>query len=162
MRVDNIRQVSIQPIENLNEDEIDTLLTYLNKDVQLRSWLGMQDAPVIDPSELQITTRNWQDKNNAITYAIFAKSKVAGTISISHITNDRKARIGYWISSTNWKQGIVTQAFALALEEARSLGILQVSGEIHIENTASLHIWDRYGAQREFLHGNRIKCTIYL
>ena len=83
-----------------------------------------------------------------------------GSISISHISEDGIARIGYWLASKAWNQGGGKAAFALALEKARQLGIHKVSAEVQADNIASLRMWQRWGAKQEMLTENRVRVTL--
>lgn len=159
---ENPKSTFITPFNSLEAPDIEALVALLNEDKLLRCALGMQDSPLISTVEFNRITQQWQADHHAFTYAIFFQTTIIGMISVSHMTTDGLARIGYWLTSTHWNRGIATKAFALALEKAKSLGIHEVSAIIEKDNIASLKIWGRLGAHKEQLDIDRMKCTIFL
>ncbi|MCU0489271.1 MAG: GNAT family N-acetyltransferase [Anaerolineales bacterium] len=133
-------------LDSLDDHEVDMLVAILNGDNELRSWLGTEAAPVITRQEFRQTSQDWARKNCAMVYAILSGEPL-GTISLSHITADGKARIGYWISSEFWSRGVGSRAFQKILENAKVQDVKEVSASIEEHNQASLKIWRRFGAE---------------
>lgn len=141
--------ITLLPIENLNDAEVDVLVAILNNDQALQAWLGTPpDAPAISRQEFRQTAQDWMRSHNARTYCIYTQTPV-GVISISHITPAGAARIGYWLTSREWRRGIGTAAFHLALNLAQEMGIHQANATIAQNNLASLRIWQQLGATVE-------------
>jgi RimJ/RimL family protein N-acetyltransferase len=157
--MDHISSVTLRPVDELSDTEVERLTTILNQDSALRHWLGMENAPAMAPEEFRRIAVTWQKEKHARTFIIYAQEAI-GSISVSHIRENGTARIGYWIASKAWNQGVGTAAFALALEQARQLGIHQVSANIQAENFASLRIWQKWGAEEEKLSGNRVQVIL--
>lgn len=151
--------ITLRSINELSDAEADLMTAILNKDGVLRHWLGMENAPEITREDFRQTAEEWQKEKRAQTYIIYAQEAI-GSISISHISEDGTARIGYWLASKAWNQGIGTEAFALALEKARQLGIHKVRSEIQADNIASLRMWQRWGAEQEMLSENCVRVML--
>lgn len=152
-------QISLQPIDAITNQDADRLAAILNQDAALRRWLGAQSAAPLTREEFLHTAAQWQAEKHAQTFVIYAQ-KAVGTISISHIRPDGTARIGYWIASQAWGQGIGGEAFAQALAKARAMGLHQVSATIQAENIASLRIWRRWGAAEEELPAGQVRVVL--
>jgi len=86
-------------------------------------------------------------------FAIVLDKLAIGTISLSHQdVNNRKARIGYWISSNYWGNGYASQAFSQVINFAKLKRIEYVSSSIKDDNLASKRIWENYGAKIELIN----------
>lgn len=140
--------IKLIPINDLPDEALNVLMDILNQDVALNAWLGTSMAQPLTLETFKRTGFEWQRSRQAVTYCIWTDHPV-GTISLSHRTAERQARIGYWLASQEWGKGIGTQAFAQVLEIARQEGIRQVSATVARNNTASLRLWQRYGALEE-------------
>lgn len=153
-------RVTLLPAELLSNDEIDALVRILNEDAELRKWLYPNEVDVhLTRDEFINIGKNWAQHNMAHIYCIFTHGPI-GTISISHITNDGSARIGYWIASKEWGKGFGTSAFELILEKARQIGVRVVSAKIDCQNTASIAIWENHGASQETVGNNQIQVSL--
>lgn len=119
----------------------------LDNDSVLRIELGFSDVNVPSAADFFQKTKEWCRKCNAITYSILLDSHtVIGTISLSHIDTDQKtARIGYWIGSSFRRYGHCSKAFGLVLDEAEYRGLQKVNATIVNHNAASKKIWETYG-----------------
>lgn len=154
--------VLLKPLTSLNESEVDALVEILNTDQALRDDLYHgAEIPPITGEEFQQQGMEWQARNQALTYCI-CTPEPAGTISISHRTADGKARIGYWLTSRKWHQGIGRQAFDQALELAKEMGIWEVSASIEADHPASLRLWQRHRANVEPQDNGRVLVTLRL
>lgn len=151
---------SLKSTGSLRDEEADTLVSFLNDDQALRQWLYSDEVPPLARDEFRELGREWEQKNHAQTYAIFTHAPV-GQISLSHMTADGKARIGYWLASREWKRGITTRAFELMLEKARELGIREINAHIEVRNTASLRLWQKFGVTQEKL-GDYVRVRLEL
>ena len=152
--------VTLRPIGEISDADADRLVIILNEDNALRQWLGMENASPLTRDEFRRTAEEWQKTKHALTFAIYTQDLIIGSISLSHIQSDGTARIGYWIASAFWRQGIGAAAFALLVEKARRLGLRQVSATIQADNIASLRIWQQWGAEQEFLTEKRVRVTL--
>jgi ribosomal-protein-alanine N-acetyltransferase len=141
-------------MESLVGAEMEILASILNKDQELRKWIG--GGKILTLDEFVSTWQTWTQKNHAKMYGICTDQPI-GTISVSHITPEGSARIGYWITSREWNKGFGTQAFGLALEKAREMGIREVNANIESHNLASVAIWAKYGAKQEIMENGRVR-----
>jgi RimJ/RimL family protein N-acetyltransferase len=149
--------IILHPIETLADAELDILVSILNEDQELKKWIGT--GKTITRDEFIAIARTWTLEKRTKMYAILTDQPI-GTISVSHITPEGSARIGYWITSREWNQGFGTQAFRLALEKAREMGIREVSANIESHNLASVALWAKYGARQEIMENGRIRVRL--
>ena len=153
--------IELIPLSELSDEDAAPLVNILNHDAFLIEWLGTSMEPPLTLEEFRRTGADWQERHHAVIYCIWAGQPV-GTISLSHITEDGQARIGYWLASRAWGRGIASQAFAQLLEIARRQGIRQVSAVISIANEASLRIWRRYAALESPQDNDQIQVCLAL
>jgi RimJ/RimL family protein N-acetyltransferase len=150
--------IDLIPLSDLSDEAAAQLVDILNHDALLNEWLGTSMEPPTTLGEFRRTGADWQERHHAVIYCIWAGQPV-GTISLSHLTEDGQACIGYWLASRAWGRGIASQAFAQLLEIARKQGVRQVSAVISISNLASLRIWRRYAALETLLDNDRSGCA---
>jgi RimJ/RimL family protein N-acetyltransferase len=105
------------------------------------------------------TGREWALKKNAKVYCIFTDTPI-GQISISNITHDGHAQLGYWITSREWRKGYGTKALELVIQKARELGIREVSANIDDQNAASLALWQKYRHVERMIEQNRVRVRL--
>jgi RimJ/RimL family protein N-acetyltransferase len=153
-------QVLLKPVAVLSDSEARALVRILNEDTALRQRLYPGDAPRLTLDEFRRVGQAWQADRDAITYCIFAPGPV-GQISLSRI-HQRQACIGYWLASRAWDRGIMSEAFRQVLEIAREHRILQVTASIQSGNPASLHLWEKYGAQLQPTGDDRLQVSLDL
>lgn len=153
--------VTLRPIESLSDTDIDILVSLLNDDSDLRKWLYQDEKTIgkLTRDEFIKTGQEWALKKNAKVYCIFTDTPI-GQISISHITSDGYARIGYWITSREWRKGYGTKAFELAIQIARELGIREVSANIDKNNAASLAVWQKYDHVQSVIEQNKVRLRL--
>jgi RimJ/RimL family protein N-acetyltransferase len=102
----------------------------------------------IDSGQFLAETAQWCQAHDAISFAIMVDGyEAVGQLSISNLKG--QGRIGYWLAEAHRGKGIMTEAFALALNIARSRGLNSVSGEIPVGAVASERLWHRHGAKRQ-------------
>lgn len=104
---------------------------------------GENDKPLAD--DVLKDLEKWCRSKNAVTYAVILNNRtVVGTVSLSHINSEEKsARIGYWIGSRYRSQGYCSRAFKLVVNEAVERGIAKLITTIAEDNTHSLRIWNK-------------------
>lgn len=120
----------------------------LATDSRLAQALGMAlPPPDPDGSAYLAALTRWCAEHDAVSYAVTVSGDAVGLLSISRLADsDGAARIGYWLASSWWGQGVMSRAFALALAEARRLGLRSASGFVEHGNVASERIWQRHHA----------------
>jgi RimJ/RimL family protein N-acetyltransferase len=93
-----------------------------------------------------------------------------GSMGLNQIeTLNRAANLGYWIRTSATGRGVATAAGGLALRLAfEHLGLVRVGIYGSVENTASLRVAEKLGAQREgvmrkrlLLHGRHHDAALY-
>lgn len=137
------RMIRLACIDADNARALAYLLTY---DHELMSALGTnKEGKILQSEEFLKTTLEWQRRTHSRSYAILLNDKAIGLISLSHM-DGTTARIGYWLSSSYWNKGYMTQAFSMALEQASKLGLKTIKATIDPKNTASIKIWENRGA----------------
>lgn len=151
----------MRPIESLTDAEIDVLVSILNNDNDLQKWLYQGESTInkLTRDEFVKIGQEWAIRKNAKVYCIFTNTPI-GQISISHITTDGHAQIGYWITSHEWRKGYGTKAFELAIQKARELGIREVSANIEKHNVASLALWQKYYHVQSIIKQNRVQVRL--
>lgn len=126
------------------------LARILSTDHALAQSLGhpLPTSPIESVPFLQETLR-WCAERKAVSFAIVLENGAAvGQFSISRIDGEHQsARFGYFLASAHWGTGVMTQAFALALDEARSRGLRRVCGFVPTDSSASHRLWSRHGAE---------------
>lgn len=133
----------------------------LNHDVMLRNELGIPKTEQMQsPKEFLKTTLEWQHRTRSQSYAILLDDKAIGLISLSHM-DGTTARIGYWLSSSYWNKGYMTQAFSMVLEQAGKSGLKTIKATIDPKNTASIKIWEKWGASMH-AYGKRLEVVLSL
>lgn len=141
--------IVLKPIEGRY---IGHLVNILNDDHKLAKTLSSNNDP-ITPDQFVEHNKKWIEKTNSKLFAIVFNHEAIGSISLSHIDPENKtAQIGYWLSSNHWGKGYGSLAFALMLEEARSIGISTVTSTIKKDNSPSKVLWSKHGA--EFIEEN--------
>lgn len=136
-------------IKNINDDYAIQLVDILNNDNRLKNALS-SDENKISKSEFIDYNDQWCNKNNAEIFAIVLNDIAIGTISLSHQNiKERKAQIGYWISSKYWGNGYTSCVFSQVLNLAKEKGIKYISATIKDDNIASKNIWVKNGAKIE-------------
>ncbi len=119
----------------------------MNSDKILRTEMNWQNESFNASDYLQRITE-WETKTKSLCYAILLDNSVIGQISLSHIEeSEGKARTGYWITSNQRGKGFATRAFLLILGIAKGKGLKYLQSTILKNNTASLKIWEKLGAQ---------------
>jgi len=137
-----MESITIKPISKNN---IANLADMLNYDDKLIASLGSRKSHIVTPAELFTDLEKWQIENNADSYVIVFNKNVIGLISLSH-QNDRQARVGYWIASSEWGKGYTSKAFKQIVTIAKNQGFIKLSASIDPFNIASKRIWEKSGA----------------
>ena len=141
--------IYLKPINELSEKETLDLVEILNNDIKLQKSLE-RDPEKISSDQFISHNEEWRKKNNAKMFGIILDDAAIGMISLSHINNqDKKAKIGYWITSKYWSQGHASDAFKQTLNIAKETGIKFISCSIPKDNKASKKIWEKFGASFE-------------
>ena len=137
------------------------LAQILNNDIKLKNAMGSKVVKTTG-NEFITFCKEWECSKNADIFAIVLDKLAIGTISLSHQdVNNRKAQIGYWISSNYWGNGYTSQAFSLVLDFAKLKSIQYITASIKEDNLASKRIWVKNGAKVELLN-NRYLVSIDL
>jgi len=133
----SIREATPQDAEHLAD--------ILCHDEILRDDLGVKESPTANDVIEKLS--NWWKDAFGISFAIIHEGKAVGLISLGHINSEEKtARIGYWIASENRAKGICSMAFDEILQIARERGIREVSASVRNDNVPSKKIWQKRGA----------------
>jgi ribosomal-protein-alanine N-acetyltransferase len=148
-------------LTSVDADIARELAGMLNHDVMLRNELGFPETEQMQsPDEFLRTTLEWQQRTRSRSYAILLNDKAIGLISLSHM-DGTTARIGYWLSSSYWNKGCMTQAFSMLLEQAVKSGFKTVKATIDPKNIASIKIWEKWGASIH-AYGKRLEVVLSL
>ena len=136
------------------------LSALIRLDEKLRQATKMDANPT--PEEYLQVIQDWRDNRQTLILAIVINGDTAvGQIALSHIDFKRKqCRIGYWMGSAYWNQGIMTEAVDLVLSLSRELGILEITATVDKTNVASLNILRRYHPEIESISVNKYRCEI--
>ncbi|GAA0121715.1 MULTISPECIES: GNAT family N-acetyltransferase [Clostridium] len=135
-------------IKTIDDNYAIELVDILNNDSRLKDALNSEGK--ISKLEFIEYNNQWCNKNNAELFAIALNDIAIGTISLSHQNIiERKAQIGYWISSKYWGNGYTSCAFSQVLNLAREKGIKYISATIKDDNMASKRIWIKNGGKIE-------------
>lgn len=138
--------INIKLVSDLNSRQLKQLVFVLNYDQKLRQSLCSQKNK-ITVKQFNAKNNAWAKNNHAKLYAIMRKTQAIGMISLSHINlKNKKANIGYWLSSKYWGKGITTEAFKSVLGIAKNKKLKYISCTIAKNNKASLGIWKTFGA----------------
>jgi len=135
-------------IEELSKPNANILATVLNTDSKLIEKLGSSISGNESGESFLTRYNEWQKNTNSSTFTIKKENEVVGLISLSHKNiNLKKARIGYWICSKEWKKGICSIAFDEILELGKKEGYKIFEANIPKGNIASIKIWIKNGAE---------------
>jgi RimJ/RimL family protein N-acetyltransferase len=151
--------VTLIPFDSLPDEHLEGLAQILNSDAALNQQLGTDVTQPVSLEELKQTAAHWQQTHNGVIYCIWTNCPV-GTISLGQREDGDTARIGYWIASSQWGQGIAREAFRQVLEIAHCSGMRGVKASIDSQNIASLRLWRRYGAAESPQPGGQV--VVYL
>ncbi|MFA5187776.1 MAG: GNAT family N-acetyltransferase [Patescibacteria group bacterium] len=141
-----LEDIRIKLVTKLNDSQIRQLVRILNYDKKLNQSLGNKKNK-ITVKQFKSKNKAWAKDNQAKMFAIMYKNRAIGMISLSHINlKDKKANIGYWLTSKHWGKSITTEAFKQVLAIAKRNKIKYVSCTIAKNNKSSLGIWQTYRA----------------
>jgi len=142
-----MNEINLQPVEKINSNQLDDLVSILNTDGKLIESLGNKKE-VISNEEFIAHNKKWCKINKAKIYSIIRKTNAIGLISLSYIDiQNKEARIGYWITSKHWGKGYTTEAFKQVIDIAKENDIESVSCTISKENQSSKAIWQKFKAK---------------
>jgi len=148
--------VEIIHLKDIPMGYAEELAQILSNDIKLQNSLCSKNVKTAG-NEFIIFCKEWAASGNADTFVIVLDKKAIGTISLSHQdVNNRKAQIGYWISSNHWGKGYASKAFFQVLSFARLKRIEYVFASIKEDNLASKRIWEKYGANIELINNRYI------
>jgi RimJ/RimL family protein N-acetyltransferase len=145
--------IVVRKFHDISDADITVLTSILNNDEKLRVSLGIQDKPQMPVDEFKEIGARWMVDNLGQVYCIYSDQPV-GTISISQISPEGQARVGYWLTSTVWHKGYGTSVFEWLLSECKRIGICEISARIGEENIPSLKLWRKFGGSTT-LDGNQ-------
>lgn len=141
-----LEDIRIKLVTRLNDIQIRQLVRILNCDKKLNQSLGNQKNK-ITVKQLKSKNKAWAKDNQAKMFAIMYKNRAIGMISLSHINlKNKKANIGYWLTSKHWGKGITTEAFKQVLVIAKKNKLKYISCTIPKNNKSSLGIWQTFHA----------------
>jgi len=141
-----LEDVRIKLVTRLNDMQMRQLVHILNCDKKLNQSLGNQKNK-ITVKQFKSKNKAWTKDNQAKMFAIMYKNQAIGMISLSHINlKNKKAKIGYWLTSKHWEQGITTEAFKQVLVIAKKNKLKYISCTIPKNNKSSLAIWQTFAA----------------
>lgn len=152
--------IVVRKFYDINDADIAVLTSILNNDEKLRVSLGIQDKPQMSVDEFKEIGARWTVDNIGQVYCIYSDQPV-GTISISQISPEGQARVGYWLTSTVWHKGYGTSVFEWLLSECKRIGINEISARIGAENIPSLTLWRKFGGSTT-LDGNQFTGRLQL
>jgi RimJ/RimL family protein N-acetyltransferase len=81
----------------------------------------------------------------AYTFAIERRADATMMGAVGFVLLPAAAGLGYWLGRPFWGQGLATEAAALALDHARSLGATRAEAETFPENLASARVLAKLG-----------------
>ena len=166
--VDN--NIQLRLLETKYSNEIYSLV---DKDRHyLREWLPWVDGTKSpdDTKGFIQSTLNQFANNNGFQAAIFYKGKIAGCIGLHGIDwNNKKATIGYWLSSENQGCGIMTQSCKAIIDYIfYELKLNRVEIRAAVYNKKSRSIPERLGftqegiiRQAEWLYDHYVDHVVY-
>ncbi|TDG95761.1 GNAT family N-acetyltransferase [Cardinium endosymbiont of Culicoides punctatus] len=160
-------------IQQLNESHAAELFSLTDKNrVYLKKWLPWLDTCTQESDTLNfiMRTKDAVVENSGLTFGIFYKRKIAGTISLNQIDwSDRKTDIGYWIGETFQGLGLATLACAKLVDIGfQQCNLKKISISCALENYKSQRIPIRLGfketenvSKKENLHGTYVDHIVY-
>ncbi len=144
-----MNDIYLEPVEKLNENQVNKLVSILNHDKKLLITLGNR-IEFISNQKFVSYNKKWSEETNSKIYSIMLSkdNDAIGLISLSHINSEsRTAKIGYWLESKSWNKGYATLAFKEMLKITKENNIKFVSCSISEENQASRAIWKTFNAK---------------
>lgn len=136
--------IVVRKFHDISDADIAVLTSIMNNDEKLRVSLGIQDKPQMSVDEFKETGSRWMADNLGQVYCIYSGQPV-GTVSISQISAEGQARVGYWLTSTVWNKGYGTAVFEWVFSECKRMGICEIRARIGVENIPSLKLWRKFG-----------------
>ena len=147
----------------LSREDAVCIADLLNRDDVLRAALASGTWELVTGEAFYENTTEWCARTNSLSFAIMYDGVSVGMISLSHIDDmNHSARVGYWVASECWGQGVATRAFACLISLAREHDIRILISHIDSENTASRKIWKRYDAKEIGLKDDQIRYELRL
>ena len=96
---------------------------------------------------------DWWNEGKGVTLAIAlrpAPGNLIGTASLRRYQRDRRAELGYWLSSDQWGRGFVTEATTALVDYGfRELGLRRIYAQVLAGNDASERVLGKLGMTRE-------------
>ncbi|NLJ81393.1 MAG: GNAT family N-acetyltransferase [Firmicutes bacterium] len=95
----------------------------------------------------------YRDKHS-IRWAITVKprDKIAGTVGFSEFEHFSRADLGYELAKRFWGQGLMSEALEVIIPFGfQTMGLHRIQALVVPENTASIHLLEKFGFQKEGL-----------
>lgn len=119
----------------------------------LRQWLGWVDANQTVEGEIAFirSLEAEYDVNGRVTYGIYYKGQIAGTIGFNTIDwVNRKAEIGYWLGADFQGHGLITRSCKVLIDHAfHDLHLNKIEIRCATGNTRSCAVPQRLGFTHE-------------
>ncbi|MDD9139490.1 MAG: GNAT family N-acetyltransferase [Candidatus Cardinium sp.] len=160
-------------IKQLDESHTKELFSLTDRNRSyLKKWLPWLDSCTRESDTLYfiISTKDALSKHTGVTFGIFYKCSIAGSISFNQINwLDGRADIGYWIGEAFQGSGLVTLACSKLIDIGfKLLNLKKMSISCALENTKSRNIPMRLGfketkivPKKENLYGRYVDHIIY-
>lgn len=148
-------------IKEINDNFAIQLVEILNTDSILRDKLDSKKYKITKDKFIQ-HNNEWAKSKNAEIFAIVLNNSAIGMISLSNQNvAQKKANVGYWISSKYWNNGYTSQAFSQILDFARKKEFKYLSATIECVNLSSRKIWEKHNSKAELID-NKVFVSIVL
>lgn len=132
-------------LRDFNQNDIDLLVTYLNKKSVTR-YLGSRIPQPYSTDD----ARRWVDigSKESINRAIQIDGILVGSIGVSPGKFDKRksAEIGYWLEENSWGKGIATEAVMTIMDYVfTSSDIVRLFAPVYDQNKASMRVLEKCG-----------------
>jgi RimJ/RimL family protein N-acetyltransferase len=95
----------------------------------------------------------WWELGRGVTLAITERAApdlLLGTVSLRRFARDRRAELGYWLSSAVWKRGYATEACRAAIDFGfRECELARIYAQVLAGNRASMRVLEKLGMVNE-------------
>ncbi|WP_162534175.1 GNAT family N-acetyltransferase [Candidatus Cardinium hertigii] len=160
-------------IKQLDESHTKELFSLTDRNRSyLKKWLPWLNSCTRESDTLHfiISTKDALSQHTGLTFGIFYKCSIAGSISFNQINwSDGRADIGYWIGEAFQGSGLVTLACSKLIDIGfKQFDLKKISISCALENTRSKNIPMRLGfkkteivPKKENLYGSYVDCIVY-
>ncbi|MEJ7602616.1 MAG: GNAT family protein [Kofleriaceae bacterium] len=102
----------------------------------------------------------WWHEGRGVTFAITRRdeNELLGSVSLRRYARDRRAELGYWLSTAAWGQGYASEATrATVMFGFQELGLARIYAQVLAGNGASMRVLEKLGMVNEGTKRQHIK-----